>query len=411
MLSVDLSNIWAQASLPELLELEPELTRAHQRLLGLEEGATLPAWWGEDFWAGDFCQPEIQAAAQQIRQQSQICLVLAPRGLSLGAQGVIQALGGEKSAPELRFVGDNFSTRAYNALLGQMEGKDVSLILLSAQGKEPEFAANLRCLRWLLERKYGTEEAARRIYAVTQEASGLATTAREQGWKRFSFAPEEPFGCVSPRWLLPLAVAGVDIAAFCRGAAAAREEYLTGSFENPLWLHAAVRNLLGRRGSSRELLVTTEPAMEGFARWWCHLFARDRVTPAGILLPRDPLPQAGCLATLLRFDPPEKPVFLDADWKNRDGMGHLEGKPLDHLEQAACQAVIDQADRGIPVLTMDCGQPDSAVLGELVAFFQLSAALSAALQEKSLAPAEDWTCILADLLEIREETEEKKNEL
>lgn len=44
MFCLDLSNIWGQASLPDLLALEPELNQAHRRLLGLEEEGTAPAW-------------------------------------------------------------------------------------------------------------------------------------------------------------------------------------------------------------------------------------------------------------------------------------------------------------------------------------------------------------------------------
>lgn len=375
MLTVDLSNIWGRVALPELLALEPELAAAHPRLLGLEEGLEPPPWKNAPLTQGENLSA-ILTAAEAIRNQSELCLVLAPRGLGLGARGVIHALGLEASSPNLLFAGDSFSTRAQSDLLARLEGKDFSLILLSPQGLEPEFAAALRAFRWMLERKHGTREAARRIYAVTEPDSGLDQTAREQGWHRFPL-PEGPFACEGAGWLLPMAVAGVDISAFLAGAARVREENLLASFENPLWLHAGVRTLMGRRGLGRELLAIQEPGLWDFGQWWQSLFPENSGT---LLLPRDSLPQPGSFVTALRPETPERPLFLDADWKNRDGLGHLEGKPLDTLEDALWQAAFEQADRGSPVLTVDCGPPDGETLGELASFFSLSRGLCRQLQ-------------------------------
>ena len=381
MLTVDLSNIWAHASLPELLELEGELGRAHQTLLGMGEDAVRPCWVEDTLDEGGQEEEAVLAAAGKIREQSQVCLVLAARGLCLGPQGVIAALGREEGSPELLFAGDSFGTHSHHALEKALEGRDYSLILVSGQGREPEFAAAARIFRWQLERKYGTEEAARRVYAITTPDSPLCLTAREEGWEIFSFSEEEPFSCLSPRWLLPLAVAGVNLSAFRLGAAQVRQEALVQSFENPLWLSVGVRNLMGRRGRGREILTFQEPCLEPFARWWQHLFSCDRVYPATALLPRDRVDVENALLTVLGFEAPEKPVFVDADWKNRDGLGHLEGKPLDWLEGRVREAAASGADWGNPLLTMDCGPFNSQTLGELSAFFLLSARLSALVQQ------------------------------
>lgn len=388
MVTVDLSNIWAHASLPELLALEGGLGLAHQTLLGLGDD-TPPRWLQAPEVA-----PILQAA-QTIRAQSRLCLVLAGRGLCLGPEGVIAALGRDKDAPELLFAGDSFGTCAHHALEKAVEGKDFSLILISPEGKEPEFAAAARCFRWLLERKYGTEEAARRIYAVTLEDSPLALTAREQGWQWFPFAGEEPFACVTARWLLPMAVAGVDIAPFQAGAAQVRELVNLQSFENPLWLSVAAGALMAPRG--RETLAITEPGLLPFAAWWRHLLPGRAVA----LLPRDDLGEG--LVTALRPEPPEQPAFLDADWKNRDGLGHLEGKPLDWLESALWDALAAQADRGCPVLTLACSPLDAGTLGELSAFFSLARALTALLPGEAPAAEPPYREFLPGLLGMENE--------
>lgn len=408
MLTVDLSNIWAHASLPELLELEGELGQAHQTLLGMGEDAVRPAWVEDTLEEGGQEEERILAAAGKIREQSQVCLVLAARGLCLGPQGVIAALGREEGTPELLFAGDSFGTQSHHALEKAVEGRDISLILVSSQGREPEFAAATRIFRWQLERKYGTEEAARRVYAITSPDSPLYHTAREQGWETFSFAEDEPFSCLSPRWLLPMAVAGVNLPAFRLGAAQVRQEALVQSFENPLWLSVGVRNLMGRRGRGREILTFQEPCLEPFARWWQHLFSRDGVYPVTALLPRDGVDVENALITALRLETPEKPVFLDADWKNRDGLGHLEGKPLDCLEAFAWEAAANQADWGNPLLTVDCGPLNSQTLGEIAAFFLLSARLSALVQQR-LAGAAPTLRALDTLLGLEPETGDNEN--
>lgn len=390
MLTVDLSNIWAHVSLPELLALEGELGQAHQALLGMGENDAPPHWLEA---------PEdapILAAAGRIREQCRVCLVLAGRGLCLGPEGVIAALGRGKDAPELLFAGDNFGTLAHHRLVSALEGKDLSLILVSPEGKEPEFAAASRCFRWLLERKYGTEEAARRIYAITLADSPLAITAREQGWEWFPFAGEEPFACITPRWLLPMAVAGVDIDAFRAGAEQCRELAFTQSFENPLWLSVAVRALMARSERKGETLAITEPGLLPFAAWWQHLLPGNAVA----LVPRDGL-GAG-FVTALEPEPPEQPAFLDADWKNRDGLGHLEGKPLDCLEGALWESLAAQADRGCPVLTLACGPLDAGTLGELSAFFSLARALTLLLPGEN-APEEPYREFLPELLGMENE--------
>lgn len=409
MFCLDLSNIWGQASLPDLLALEPELNQAHRRLLGLEEEGTAPAWLEKNLWEGGEEEGKILACARQIRQQSEICLVLAPQGLCLGAQGVISALQGKQETLTLLFAGDTLSSYAHNALLETLEGKDFSLILVSPEGKEPEFAAALRAFRWMLERKYGTEEAARRIYAVTYPDSGLGQTAREQGWSQFDFVPESPFDCLSPRWLLPLAVAGVDIASFRVGSAEVREETAALSFENPLWLHTGVRTLLGSGRRGREVLVSCEPALMDFARWYCHLFSRDQIPASAALLPRDSLESADHFATALCFDPPEKPAFLDADWKNRDSLGHLEGKPLDYLESRLWQAAFAQSDRGCPVLTAECGSLNAQSLGQLAAFFSLSRELSRCMLGKDRVSTDPCRENLLELLGLQGDKSPEEN--
>lgn len=409
MITVDLSNIWGHIALPDLLALEGATAQAHQDLFG-GEAETLPAWLHQLSRSPSGEVAHILETAKKLRDQSDICVVIALGGAALGSRGVIEAiqgpernLGRGKGDPVLLYTGSSLSTRAWNDLRQKLEGKDFSLIVISRSGTTLESAVTLRGLRWLLERKYGTEEARGRIVAVTDPCAGaLWETAREQGWETFSMGAEVTgrFSLLTPAGLLPMAVAGLDIEAFQNGAMDAKESCASGSFENGLWQYAAVRNLLYRNGKDIGLFVTYEPGLRTYQRWWQQLFAQTEgkdgqgIFPVPVEFPADlhclgQLIQQGkrnLFETLVRFEPAEKCAFVDADWKNLDGLAYLEGKPWDWVESQLCQGTLDaHVDGGVPVITMDCGPLEERTLGELSLFLSLAALLSA-----KIAGVEPW---------------------
>jgi len=192
--------------------------------------------------------------------------------------------------------------------------------------------------------------------------------------------------------LLPMAVAGIDISEVLRGAADAKEEYDLRSFENPVWLYAAVRNLMHRQGKSMELLCAFEPSLCAFGLWWQQLFAGSEgkdgkgLFPVSTEFTRDlhslgQLIQQGqrsFFETMIRFDPPQLPHTILSDFRNLDKLNYLADKTLDFVdEQSYLGALEAHVDGGVPVITMECGTPDAAKVGELFYFFELSCAVSA----------------------------------
>ena len=410
MITVDLSNIWGPISLPDLLAMEGTVAQAHQALFGGQDGQ-LPPWLSQLSVAPGAQTAHILEVAKKLRDQSEICVVIALGGAALGSQGVIEALQGpdrnlgrgKKGDPILLYAGSSLSTRAWNDLRQKLEGKDFSLIVISRSGTTLETALTLRGLRWLLERKYGTEEARCRVVAVTDPCAGaLWETARDQGWETFSLGADVTgrFSLLTPAGLLPMAVAGLDIDGFLQGAADAREGCTLGSFENGLWQYAAVRNLLHRGGRDIGLFAACEPSLRTYQRWWQQLFAQTEgkggqgIFPVPLVLPEDlhclgQLIQQGkrnLFETLVRFEPTEKCAFVDADWKNLDGFDYLEGKPWDWVEAKVYQGTLDaHVDGDVPVITMDCGPLDERALGELSLFMTLAALLCA-----QIAGVEPW---------------------
>lgn len=400
MINVDISNIWGEVALPELLAIESEAAAAHEMLLeGTGAGSQCREWL--DFSSRQQ-HPEmfrILLAAEQIRKDSDVCVVVGIGGSDLGARAAIELLQGPnhnlgkgKGNPRILFAGNSLSTRHWNEGMQLLKDQDFSVIVISRFGTDLESAIAFRSLRWMLERKYGTEAARKRIYAVTDPEEGaLRQMVREEGWESFSIpsGAEGGFSVLTPAGLLPMAVAGIDIQDVMQGAADARKEYAMGSFENPVWQYAAVRNLLYRGGKAVELLEAFEPGFRIFGAWWQQLFGAAAGTglfPATAVLTGDlyslgQLIQGGkrnLFETILRFDPPENKMTIGSDWKNLDGLNALEGKTLDFVEEQAFQGILSaHADSGVPVIVVDCGVLNDRKVGELFCFMELSCGISA----------------------------------
>ena len=155
------------------------------------------------------------------------------------------------------FAGNGLSTRHWNELCRLLEGKDFSIAIISKSGTTTEPAIATRALLEMLDEKYGPEGAKSRVFAITDPCKGaLRQMATEEGWETFVIPANVGgrFSVLTPVGLLPLAVAGVDIMELLNGAMDAKEAYDLRSFDNPVWLYAAVRNLLYRNGKALEML-------------------------------------------------------------------------------------------------------------------------------------------------------------
>ena len=403
MITVDISNVWGQLSLPDLLAMEKEVADAHTALTeGSGAGSDYLGWLALPVKKETEEIKRILKAAKKIRKDSDVCVVVGIGGSYLGPRAAIELLQGPnrnigrgKGDPQIFFAGNSLSTRHWNELMGLLKEKDFSVIVISKSGTTTEPAIAFRGLRWMLERKYGTDEANKRIYAVTDPCKGaLHQMAEEEGWERFHIPPSVGgrYSVLTAVGLLPMAVAGIDIMSVMGGAAEAKEEYDLRSYDNPVWLYAAVRNLLYRSGKAIELFVSQEPGFKMFGAWWQQLFGESEGKKGKGLFPATAeftadlhslgqLIQQGernLFETMVRFDPPEQKYIIGAEWKNLDGLNYLEGKSLDYVdEQAYFGTIAAHVDGGVPVITMDCGELDEAKVGELFYFLELSCGVSA----------------------------------
>ena len=403
MIKVDISNVWGQLSLPDLLAVEHEVAAAHNTLAtGTGAGNDFLDWMNLPVAEPTEEMNRILAAAKQIRADSDVFVVVGIGGSYLGPRAAMELLQGVnrnlrrgKGDPMILFAGCNLSTRYWNELTRLLEGKDFSLCVISKSGTTIEPAIAFRNLRWMLERRYGTAQAKRRIYAITDgEKGALRQMSDEEGWESFVIPGDVGgrFSVLSPVGLLPMAAAGVDIMALLKGAAEAKREYDLRSFENPVWLYTACRSLLYRRGKAIELLESFEPGFAMMGRWWQQLFGESEgkdgkgLFPAYAELTADlhslgQLIQDGqrnLFETMVRFDPPVRKMVISEDIKDLDGLNYLAGRSLDFVQEQAYQGTMAaHADGGCPVISIDCGELTTETLGGLFWFFELSCAISA----------------------------------
>ena len=403
MITVDISNIWGELSLPELLQAEKSVFDAHMQLTDQNgRGSDFLGWLDLPVETETEEIARIRAAAKTIRETSDVFVVVGIGGSYLGPRAAIELLQGPnrnlgkgKGDPMILYAGNTLSTRAWNELVKLLEGKDFSLCLISKSGTTTEPAIATRALRWLLERKYGTDGAKKRTYAITDPQKGaLRQMAEEEGWESFRI-PQNVGGrysVLTAVGLLPMAVAGIDPIEVMAGAAEAKKEYDLRSFENPVWLYAAIRNLLYRKGKCIEILESFEPGFKSMGGWWQQLFGESEGKEGKGIFPvygeftpdlhsLGQLIQQGernLFETMIRFDAPENPYIIGSDYKNLDGLNYLEGKTLDFVDEQAYRGTLAaHVDGGVPVITVEAGKLDAAKVGELFWFFELACAVSA----------------------------------
>ena len=404
MIKVDISNVWGQLSLPDLLAIEQEVAAAHNTLTeGTGAGNDFLGWLNLPTTEETEEMKRIQKSADWIRENSEVFVVIGIGGSYLGPRAAIELMQGcnhnigkGRGNPQVYFAGNTLSTRAWNELCRLLEGKDFSVAVISKSGTTTEPAIAFRGLKWMLERKYGTDGARTRICAITDPTQGaLRQMATEEGWETFSIPPAAGgrYSVLTPVGLLPLAVAGIDIRKVMAGAAQAKHDYnYVRSFENPVWLYAGVRNLLYRNGKALEILESYEPGFKMMGGWWQQLFGESEGKDGKGIFPvcaeftadlhsLGQMIQQGernIFETMVRFDAPQQKMEIMGDAKDLDGLNYLQGKTLDFVDEKAYLGTLAaHVDGGVPVIIMDMGELNDEKLGEMFYFFELACGVSA----------------------------------
>ncbi|WP_394239587.1 glucose-6-phosphate isomerase [Niallia oryzisoli] len=346
----------------------------------------------------------IQKAAEKIKNDSDVLLVIGIGGSYLGARAAIEALHHsfynalpkeKRKTPQVIFIGNNISSSYMKDVMDLLEGKDFSLNVISKSGTTTEPAIALRIFRKLLEEKYGNEEAAKRIYATTDKAKGaLKTVADEEGFETFVI-PDDVGGrysVLTAVGLLPIAVSGADIEAMMKGAAAAREEYGSSELkENAAYQYAAIRNILYNKGKTIEMLINYEPGLMFFNEWWKQLFGESEgkdqkgIYPSSANFSTDlhslgQYVQEGrrdIFETVIKVEKPRHELTVEAADNDLDGLNYLAGKTVDFVNNKAFEGtLLAHTDGGVPNLIVSIPELDEYTFGYLVYFFEKACAMS-----------------------------------
>ena len=347
----------------------------------------------------------IKKAANKIREDSDILLVIGIGGSYLGARAVIEALhssiyGEDKSKTHVIFVGNNLSGNYINDVIELLEDKDFSINVISKSGTTTEPAIAFRIFREIIENKYGIKEARKRIYVTTDKKKGaLKTLADAEGYEKFVI-PDNVGGrysVLTAVGLLPIAASGIDIDMLMKGAQTAEDKYSDTSLKyNECYKYAVARNLLYESDKSIEMLVTYEPKMHYMIEWWKQLFGESEgkdgkgLFPAGAEFTTD-LHSLGqyiqegrriMFETVLNIENIEKDITINFDEDNLDNLNYLQGKKLSYVNQKAMEGTIQaHTEDGVPNIVMDIDYLNEESLGELIYFFEKACAMSAELLE------------------------------
>lgn len=346
----------------------------------------------------------IQQAAEKMRKDSDVLLVIGIGGSYLGARAAIEMLNhsffnllskSDRNAPQIIFVGHHLSSTYMSELFDLIKDKDVSINVISKSGTTTEPAIAFRIFKKFLEEKYGVDEAKSRIYATTDKEKGaLKSSADEAGYKTFVI-PDDVGGrysVLTAVGLLPIAVSGVSIDAIMQGAQDAMKELSEPSLDkNPAYQYAAVRNLLYQKGKLIELLVNYEPGLHYFAEWWKQLFGESEgkdhkgLYPASANFSTD-LHSLGqyiqegrrhLFETVLHVQTSRKELILEEDEKNSDGLNYLAGKTIHDVNEKAFQGtLLAHTDGEVPNLVIDLPKLDPYTFGYLVYFFEKACGIS-----------------------------------
>ncbi len=402
MIQMDLSHIRQFIPLPYEEARAAQLRLAHSHLQhGDGAGGEFTGWvqLPRQYDREEFAR--IQAAARKIQQDSQALVVIGIGGSYLGARGVIECLCSpnynlkKKDTPNIYFTGNGLSSDQMAELMDLLEGVDFSVNVISKSGTTTEPAVAFRVFRELLEKKYGKEAAAKRIYATTDRARGtLKEFADQAGYETF-VVPDDVGGrysVLTAVGLLPIAVSGTDIEALMAGAQDAQKALMEPDLmKNDCYRYAAWRNLLYRQGKKIEMMVSYEPAYQMMNEWFKQLFGESEgkegkgIFPASAIFSTD-LHSLGqyiqqgereLFETVVRFQKPRAELVIAEDAENVDGLNFLAGKTMDFVNSKAFEGtILAHTDGGVPNLVLEAEDMSEHTLGYLIYFLEKACAVS-----------------------------------
>lgn len=386
----------------ELNGIQSEITASYKKLMEKSgDGSDFLGWIDLPVNYDKEEYSRIKAAAEKIRKNCDIFIVIGIGGSYLGARAAIEFVKSPLynnlgNKPEIYFAGKDISSSYMNELLKLCEGKDVCVNVISKSGTTTEPAIAFRVFRELIINKYGAEGAKDRIFVTTDKSKGaLRKLATEEGYETF-VVPDDiggRYSVLTAVGLLPIAVAGIDIDDMMKGAADARIKYTEGSdiSANDACKYAAIRNLLYRKGKVTEILVSYDSALALFNEWWKQLYGESEgkdgkgIYPSSVVFSTD-LHSLGqyiqegernLFETVVNITKDISPFVIESEEQNLDGMNYLAGKTLHEVcHNAFLATALAHNDGGVPNIIIDIDGRGAYDFGYLVYFFEFACGVS-----------------------------------
>ena len=342
----------------------------------------------------------IKAAAERIKANSDILIVIGIGGSYLGARAAIELLKSplynnmKKDTPDIYYVGNSINPAYLNEIIAICDGKDFSVNVISKSGTTTEPALAFRIFKKMVEDKYGKEEAKNRIFATTDKARGtLKKLSDTEGYETFVIPDDVGgrFSVLTAVGLLPIAVAGCDIDALMKGAAKAQADFCADFDNNDCYKYAALRNILYRKGKSVEMLVSYDPSFVMMSEWYKQLFGESEgkdnkgIFPSAAVFSTD-LHSMGqyiqdgariLFETVVDIKKPKTDLFLEADAENLDGLNFLTNQNMSVVNRKAFEGtVLAHTEGGVPNIILELDDTTEENVGYMIYFFEKACAVS-----------------------------------
>ncbi|MBO5383111.1 MAG: glucose-6-phosphate isomerase [Ruminococcus sp.] len=342
----------------------------------------------------------IKAAAEKIKKNSDILIVIGIGGSYLGARAAIELLKSplynniKKDTPDIYYVGNSINPTYLNEIISLCEGKDFSVNVISKSGTTTEPALAFRIFKKMVEDKYGKEGAKDRIFATTDKARGtLKSLSDTEGCETFVIPDDVGgrFSVLTAVGLLPIAVAGCDIDALMKGAAKAQADFCADFDNNDCYKYAALRNILYRKGKSVEMLVSYDPSFVMMSEWYKQLFGESEgkdnkgIFPSAAVFSTD-LHSMGqyiqdgariLFETVVDIKNPKTDLFLEEDSENLDGLNFLTNQNMSVVNRKAFEGtVLAHTEGGVPNIILELADTTEESVGYMIYFFEKACAIS-----------------------------------
>lgn len=348
---------------------------------------------------------DMLALAADIRSSCDDVVVLGIGGSALGTSAVFRALrphwhnladSGRRAGHPRLFVLDNVDPDGFAEALDLLVPERTLFLVISKSGTTVETSAQFLVARRWVEAAVGGDYRRHFLLITDPERGILRELARQEGYRTCDIPAGVGgrFSVLTAVGLLPLACAGVDIAALMRGAAAFAPRVCHADLTtNPAYLNAALQYLAYGKGQHISVLMPYSDRLRDVADWYRQMWAESlgkKHALDGSVCHVGPTPVRALGTTdqhsqvqLYMEGPFDKVItFLAVDAFDRDltmtpcpgapAMDYLAGRSLGELirmERLATAAALTR--NGRPNCTLAIPRVDAEGLGALIYLFEV----------------------------------------